>query len=60
MRNLAKWEDSALLIETPVTLNGNHFSMIWKWVLSPDGKTLATVRTFAPGEQPQTEVDETK
>jgi hypothetical protein len=60
MRNTAKWDDSALLIETPVSLGGNNFSIKWKWILSEDGKTLATVRTFAPGERPQTEVYEKK
>src|SRR5882724_2839962 len=27
MRNTAKWDDSALLIETPVSLGGNNFSI---------------------------------
>ena len=60
MRNIAKWDDSAFVIETPVSSNGANFSIQWKWILSADGKTLATVRTFAPGERPQTEVYEKK
>jgi hypothetical protein len=59
MKNTAKWVDSALLIETPVRLSGKEaFSIKWKWILSEDGRTLATVRTFAPGEPPQSEVYE--
>ena len=56
MKNAAKWDDSALVIETPISSNGANFKIQWKWILSADGKTLSTVRTFAQGEQPQTEV----
>ena len=60
MRNIARWDDSALVIETPFNLNGANITIKWKWILSADGKTLATVRTFARGERPQTEVYEKK
>jgi hypothetical protein len=60
MRNIARWEDSALVIETPVSMNGSNFSIKWKWILSADGKTLETVRTFGPGERPQREIYERK
>src|SRR5439155_20500723 len=58
MKNTTRWEDAALVIETPVSLSGANFSIKWKWSLSEDGKTLFTVRTFAPGERPQIEVYE--
>jgi hypothetical protein len=58
MKNTAKWDGSALLIETPVRAGESSFTIRWKWTLSDDGKTLSTVRTFAPGEPAQTEVYE--
>ena len=43
-----------------VHLNGNDFTITWKWTLSADGKALTTVRSFGDGSGTQTEVYEKK
>jgi hypothetical protein len=58
MKNTAKWDGAALLIETPVNAGAGSFTIRWKWTLPDDGRTLTTVRTFAPGEPAQTETYE--
>ena len=60
VKNTTRWDGTALVIETPVSLSGNNFTIKWTWSLSGDGKILTTVRTFATGERPQTEVYERK
>lgn len=60
MKSTGKWEGSALLIATPITLNGNKLAIKWQWTLSQDGKTLTTVRTLPNGDGTQTEVFERK
>jgi hypothetical protein len=59
-KSTAKWDGSALVIESMTSLNGEEFRVRWKWTLSKDGKTLTTVRTFSRGEAAQTEVYEIK
>lgn len=60
IKSQARWSGSTLVIETPVTLNCNRFSIVWKWSLSPDVGTLTTVRDFGDGSGTQTEVYERK
>ncbi len=58
MRNTARWENSELLIETPIALNGNKFTIKLRWKLSQDGKILTAVRTLPDGDGTQTEIFE--
>ncbi len=60
MKSTGKWEGSALLIATPIILNGNKLAIKWQWTLSQDGKTLTTVRTLPNRDGTQTEVFERK
>jgi hypothetical protein len=59
-KTVAKWDGSTLVIETPSKVNGLEFTIKWKWTLLEDGKTLSTVRTFAPRDPAMKEIYEKK
>jgi hypothetical protein len=54
-KSVVKWDGDTLLIETKGQFGDNDFTMIQKWTLAADGKTLNVAQTFksAMGEGEQ-------
>ncbi len=55
LKSTAKWDGDVLVIESKGTFGDNEFTMLDRWTLSGDGKTLTIARTFksAMGEMEQ-------
>ncbi|MCX6630332.1 MAG: hypothetical protein NTW28_22160 [Candidatus Solibacter sp.] len=55
MKSVVKWDGDTLVIETKGQFGDNEFTMIQKWTLAADGKTLNIAQTFksAMGEGEQ-------
>lgn len=58
MKSKAKWEGSALMVESKGSTDNGEFTTKEKWTVSEDGKTLTVARTFSgpQGEMTQTVV----
>ena len=49
MKNTAKWDGDALVVESKGSFGDNPFTMKDKWTLSADGKVLTIQRHFSSG-----------
>lgn len=58
IKSKAKWEGSALMVQSKASTDNGEFTTKEKWTLSEDGKTLTIVRTFSgpQGDMTQTVV----